>query len=117
VDVRAGAPLDVDIYWQAQQPANIDEHLYVGLFAADGTPVASTDDVPLGNALGTSRWSPGEILREPVRLIVPANTPPGDYVLRVALYNPLTNEPLAAPPGEWVVANDQIVLTNVRVEK
>ena len=115
--VRAGAPLDVDLYWQAQQPTNIDEHLYVGLFAADGKPVASTDDVPLGDALGTSRWSPGEILREPVRLIVPPNVAPGDYVLRVAMFNPLTNEPLAAPPGEWVAANDQIVLTTVRVEK
>ncbi len=114
---RAAAPLDVDVYWQAQQPTNIDVHLYVGLFAANGTPVASTDDVPLGNALGTSRWSPGEILREPARLIVPANTPPGDYVLRVALYNPLTNEPLGAPPGEWVAENGQVVLTNVRVEK
>ena len=114
---RAGAPLDVDLYWQAQQPTNIDEHLYVGLFATDGKPVASTDDVPLGDALGTSRWSPGEVLREPVRLIVPANVPPGDYVLRVAMYDPLTNEPLAAPPGKWVAANDQIVLTAVRVEK
>jgi mannosyltransferase len=115
--VRAGAPLDVDVYWQAQQPTNIDEHLYVGLFAADGKPVASTDDVPLGNALGTSRWTPGEILREPVRLIVPPSVAPGTYVLRVAMYNPLTNEPLAAPPGEWVGANDQVVLTAVRVEQ
>ncbi len=115
--VRAGAPLEVDVYWQAQQPTNIDEHLYVGLFAADGAPVASTDDVPLGNALGTSRWSPGDIWREPVRLIVPPNTLPGDYVLRVALYNPLTNEPLAAPPGAWVAENGQSVLSSVRVEK
>ncbi len=115
--VRAGAPLDVDLYWQAKQPTNIDEHLYVGLFAADGTPVASADDVPLGNALGTSRWSPGEILREPVRLIVPANVPPGDYILNVVMYNPLTNEPLGASPGEWVAKNGQIKLTSVRVEK
>ena len=115
ITVSAGSPLDVDLYWQAQQPTNIDEHLYVGLFAADGKPAASTDDVPLGDVLGTSRWSPGEIMREPVRLIVPANVAPGDYVLHVSMYNPLTNEPLAAPPGEWVAANDQIVLTDVHV--
>ncbi len=115
--VRAGAPLDVNLYWQARQPTNIDEHLYVGLFAADGAVVASTDEVPLGDALGTSRWSPGEILRDPVRLAVPATAPPGDYVLRVAMYDPLTHEPLTAAPGEWIAANDQIELTNVRVEK
>jgi len=116
VTMHAGAPLDVDLYWQAQQPTNIDEHLYLGLFAADGKPVAAADETPLGNALGTSRWSPGEIWREPARLIVPANTPPGDYVLRVALYDPLRNEPLDAEKSEWVTENGQIVLTNVRVE-
>ncbi len=115
VTVRAGAPLDVDLYWQAQQPTNIDEHLYIGLFTTDGKPVVSTGDVPLGNALGTSHWSPDDILREPVRLIIPANVAPGDYVLRVSMYNPLTNEPLSAPSGEWVAANDQIVLTSVHV--
>jgi len=115
--VRAGAPLDVDLYWQTREPTNIDQYLYVGLFTVDGKPVASTDEVPLGNALGTSRWSPGEILREPVRLTVPANVAPGDYVLRVALYNPLTNEPLVAEKNEWVTENGQVVLTSVRVEK
>ena len=115
--VRAGAPLDVNLYWQAQQPTNIDQQLYIGLFAADGTVVASSDETPIGNALGTSRWTPGEILREPVRLLVPANVAPGNYVLRVALYNPLTNEMLPAPPSEWLTPNGQIILTNVRVEK
>jgi hypothetical protein len=90
--------------------------LFIGLFTVDGTVVTSTDETPIGNALGTSRWMPGEILREPVRLIVQKNISPGDYVLRVALYNPRTNEALSAP-SEWVIANGQITLTNVRVEK
>ena len=117
ITVRASAPLDVNLYWQAQQPTNIDQQLYVGLFAADGTVVASSDEIPIGNAFGTSRWTPGEILREPVRLIVPQNVAPGDYVLRVALYNPRTNESLAVLPSEFVTANGQITLTKVRVEK
>ena len=115
--VRAGAPLDVDLYWRAKEPTNVDQHLYVGLFAADGKLVASSDEVPIGNALGTSRWAPGEILREPVRLSIPASVAPGDYVLRVALYNPLTNEPLEPEKSEWVTGNGQVVLTGVRVEK
>ena len=117
ITVRASAPLDVNLYWQAQQPTNIDQQLYVGLFAADGTVVASSDEIPIGNAFGTSRWTPGEILCEPVRLIVPQNVAPGDYVLRVALYNPRTNESLAVLPSEFVTANGQITLTKVRVEK
>jgi len=115
--VRAGAPLDVEVYWQAREPTNVDARLYIGLFAADGAVVASSDEIPIGNALGTSRWTPGEILRQPIRLRVPANSASGDYVLRVALYNPLTNETLAPSSQEFVTENGQIVLTRVRVDK
>jgi hypothetical protein len=115
--VRAGAALDVNLYWQAKQPTNIDAHLFAGLFSEDGKLVASTDEVPLGNGLGTSRWSPGEILREPVRLAIPSEIRAGNYTLRVALYNPLTREPMAAGSGEWVAADDQIQLTIVHIQE
>ncbi|MEW5718226.1 MAG: glycosyltransferase family 39 protein [Chloroflexota bacterium] len=115
--VRAGAPLDVDLYWHAREPTNVDARLYIGLFAQDGIVVASSDEIPIGNALGTSRWTPGEILREPARLIIPKSVAPGDYVLRVALYNPRTNETLSAPKNEFVTAHGQIILSNVQVEK
>ena len=115
--MRAGAPLDVNVYWQAREPTNVDAHLYIGLFTLDGTVVASSDEVPIGNALGTSRWTPGEILRHPIRLRVPPYLASDEYVLRVALYNPLTNEILATSPSEFVTADGYIVLTRVRVER
>lgn len=117
ITVRAGEPLDVTLYWQARELTNVDAHLYIGLFAQDGNHVASSDEIPVGNALGTSRWTRGEVMRDPIRLRVPANVAPGDYVLRVALYNPLNNETLDAPPGQWVTENSQIVLTSVRVSQ
>ena len=115
--VRGGAPLDINLYWQAQQPTNVDAHLFVGLFSADGKLVASREEAPLGNGLGTSRWAPGEILRQPVRLMIPKDAPAGDYILRVTLFNPLTNEPLSAEPDEWVTEEGQIKLALVRIEK
>jgi hypothetical protein len=115
--VRAGAPLDVNLYWQAREPTNLDLRLYVGLFASDGTVVAFADELPIGNALGTSRWTPGEILREPVRLIVPKKTAPDIYILRIALYNPRTNEMSPASASEFVTASGQVILTQVRVEQ
>ncbi|MCX7841169.1 MAG: hypothetical protein N2559_17160, partial [Anaerolineae bacterium] len=93
----------------------VDARLYIGLFASDGTVVASSDEIPIGNALGTARWTPGEILRHPIRLRVPSHITAGEYVLRVALYNPLTNEMLVASPSEFVTADGYIVLTRVRV--
>jgi uncharacterized membrane protein len=113
--VQAGNPLDVDLYWQAHEPTNVDDHVYIGMYGADGRAVASTDDVPLGNALGTSRWTPDQVMHEPVRLMVPVSVPPGNYVLRVAMYNPLTDEPLDAGTSPWAAGNGQINLTQVEV--
>ncbi len=114
---RGGLPVDVNVYWEAEEPTNVDEHVFVGLYAEDGTLVASSDEVPLGNALGTSRWSKGEILREPIRLMVPPETRGGRYTLRLTMYNPLTEEPLAPDPGSGAVENHQIVLTSIEVIK
>jgi hypothetical protein len=114
--VSANAPFDVNLYWQAKEPTNVDSHLYVGLYAEDGSLVAATEEMPIGNALGTSRWTPGQILREPLRLNIPATVAPAEYVLRVMLYNPLTREPLEAQTS-GTATSDQIDLMKVRVEK
>jgi hypothetical protein len=116
-NTRAGQPIDVNLYWQAKEPTNIDTHLFIGLYAEDGTLVASHNEIPIGNALGTARWTPGEILREPVRLTIPAHLSPGIYNLRATLYNPLTNEPLAARAGANVVNDSQIVLAQIAIER
>jgi 4-amino-4-deoxy-L-arabinose transferase-like glycosyltransferase len=115
--VRAGAALDTTLYWRAKQATNVDEHVFVGLYAEDGKLFASSEEAPLGNALGTSRWSSEEILREPVRVIVPPDVRPGNYILRVAMFNPLTNEPLDADDRVWITEGGQIELAQVRVEQ
>lgn len=117
LSVRAGQALDVNVYWQAREPTNVDSHLFIGVYAEDGTLVASTEEIPLGNALGTSRWTPGEILRDPIRVSLPAHLAPGLYNLRLTLYNPLTNEPLSAPSHPDVIDANQIILTQIRIEK
>jgi hypothetical protein len=114
VSVKAGQPLDVNLYWRARRQTNVDAHLFVGLYSESGELIASTSEVPIGNALGTSRWTE-EVLREPVRLATPAGLVPGNYRLQVALYDPFTNESLVPEPGEWVAQGNQIVLTGVQV--
>lgn len=115
--VRAGESVEMDLYWAAKEPTNVDAHLFVGLYGGDGQLVTSIDEIPLGNGWGTARWTPGELLREPVRLSVPANVAAGKYGIRIALYNPLTNEPLEANRSEWADAGSQIRLFTVDVNR
>lgn len=114
---HAGQAIDVNVYWQAKEQTNVDSHLFIGVYAEDGTLVASTEEIPIGNALGTSRWTPSEILRNPIRIHLPAYLAPGLYNLRLTLYNPLTNEPLSAPSHPDVIDANQIILTQIRIEK
>ena len=76
--------------------------------------MAAGDEMPIGNAWGTSRWTPGEILREPVRLKISARVAPGIYTLRVALYDPRTNEPLAAR-GEGAMETGQVQIAVIQI--
>ncbi len=115
IAVGAGESLGLNLYWQADEPTNVDMHLFVGLFGEDGALVASGEEVPIGNAFGTSKWPGGLLVCEPLRLAVPRETPPGNYVLRVALFNPLTGEPLPADNHAWVVEGSQIELAIVLI--
>jgi hypothetical protein len=115
ISVRAGEPIDVNLYWRAKEATNIDERVLIGLYREDGTLAASTDELPLGNGLGTSRWGSDEIMREPGRLIAPKNLPPGNYVLRIQMYNPLTHEPLMPEKSDWVVNGSDIRITSLQI--
>ncbi len=113
--LRAGDPLDTVLYWSALQPTNVDERLFVGLYSEEGQLAASTSELPIGNALGTSRWAANEIWSEPVRLHLPAQLPPGGYALRIALYDPYRKETLDPEPGVWVTPEGQILLSRISI--
>lgn len=118
ISIHAGEAIDVNLYWRAKEATNVDARVFIGLYREEGTLAAQTDELPLGNGLGTSRWGSEEIMREPGRLIAPAtrNLAPGNYFLRIQMYNPLTNEPLQAEKSEWVVEDSWIRITRVTVE-
>ncbi len=113
--VRAGAPLDFTLYWQAREPLDVDARAHIALLAEDGRVVAASEETPVGNALGTSRWTSGEVYREPARIKIPADLAPGNYQLRIALFDPFTREAYSVEPNEFVVEKTQIRLFDVRV--
>ena len=43
------------------------------------------DHLPASGAYGVDRWTPGEVVRDTFRIVVPADVAPGDYAVKVSM--------------------------------
>lgn len=94
---RAGDDYAVVLYWQPQQTLDVNYHTSVQITGEGDRKIAQFDEMPLGNALPATRWQPGRVYREPVRLTLDPQAAPGAYTVRAILYNPNTGEPVGEP--------------------
>jgi 4-amino-4-deoxy-L-arabinose transferase-like glycosyltransferase len=69
----AGAPLTARIDFELLAPLARDAVVFLHATAPDGTLIAQDDHAPLGGAVPTSLWNPGECARETFTLAVPAD--------------------------------------------
>ncbi len=84
--VTAGSLLYVPLVWEAlpgleSLPVGLSSSLR--LYDAAGNSVAQAD---VGPARPTTSWLPGERVRDPLAVGVPAALPPGDYALDLIVY-------------------------------
>jgi hypothetical protein len=91
--VAAGQPLDVVLYWQAETAVSQSYDLFIHLVDQNGELVAQADGKPLLGLTATNVWRPGDQVRDPRQLLLPAT--PGDYELRLGLYQRETGVRLA----------------------
>lgn len=92
---RAEGELAVRIVWQSLAPLATSEKVFVHLVAPDGSLLAQSDALPAGG-YGTEQWVEGEVVIDEHRLPLPPDLPPGDYRLRVGMYDPATGARLPA---------------------
>ena len=95
VSVHAGETLSVTLAWKSLTAVSTNYTIFVHLApASDAPPVAQEDAQPCDNSYPTSWWSPGEIIEEDRRIAIPADTPPGEYMLTVGIYDWTTGQRL-----------------------
>ena len=83
--------------------------LFVHLFDSQGQLWAQDDSAPLRGLHPTTHWVVGEVVRDPHRLTLPPDIPPGRYRLEAGVYSPATKEILpAVGSGEESVTLDYI---------
>ena len=87
---RSGNTLYVTLHWQALRQVSDNDQVYVTLLDYNGQEWSKDEHQPGFGFTPTSRWQPGEIIPDAYTLSLPADMPPGNYQLRMGLYNPTT---------------------------
>ncbi len=98
---RPGAPLPVELRWQALAQPPTDLTTFVQLLNIDGQVVAQTNSPPQGGYAPTSGWQPGQTVTSRHGLPLPPadQLPPGDYRLIAGWFNPATGQRLPTDSG------------------
>ncbi|MBN1965449.1 MAG: hypothetical protein JW910_12440, partial [Anaerolineae bacterium] len=84
--VAPGGALDLALYWRAVRPPAENLHVTVTLTDLAGERVALSYRRHVGG-YPTTRWLGSRYVRDQHRLEIPADLPPGQYLVQVALWD------------------------------
>jgi hypothetical protein len=79
-----GQTLGLTLYWRAEAPSNLNYTVFTHLLGSEETVLANADHAPPKPTRG---WVPGEIISDPVNLMIPGDLSPGAYTIEVGLYD------------------------------
>jgi 4-amino-4-deoxy-L-arabinose transferase-like glycosyltransferase len=110
----------VTLVWRKLGHLGSDHRVALRLTDADNRTWASRDSLPQGGEISFTELATGEQLADRHGLAIPAGTPPGDYQLRLSVYDQSDDYPLDLldaqdqPQGvEAVLATVQVILAAV----
>ena len=82
---QPGQSIELWLFWQALRPLE-DYVVFVQVLDQGGKPWAAVDTRPVGGSYPTTRWQPGEVVRDRYALTIAADAPDGSYRLIAGLY-------------------------------
>lgn len=91
---EAGSSVEVALYWRPLTPLQDDYKVSLRVYTRAGKLLAQSDEQPLGSSYLSSNWPPGGAIYHPMKVVIPAGTPPGFYFLDLLVYSPDTMVPL-----------------------
>jgi hypothetical protein len=110
LELEPGVTLTVTLYWEALAPFERNYQVFVHLY--DGTMWAQDDGAPECDVNPTTRWEPGQVIRDPHLLQLPPELPAGDSIpLLAGMYELVTGDRL----HEEGTGRDAIHLTTLEV--
>ena len=88
--------------WSTEMSAEKNYKVTLQLLNANNQIVAQVDSEPVGGQRPTSTWQPFESIDDPYGLPVLLATPPGDYSLILAVYDPTSGVRLPVTTNEGI---------------
>lgn len=109
--IRQGEALDLTLYWQTDSDIASSLTVFLHLLNEEGNIVAQRDQIPAAGSRPTTGWAPGEVVGDAYTLFIDESIPPGEYRLRIGLYNARSGARIAMPDGagSWLLPLSVIV--------
>ncbi len=113
----AGETLSFDLVWQSQTSDMQESYVvFVHLVGPDGLVYAQGDKAPgYRSKQPTTAWVKGEVIVDPISIQLPEDLTPGNYTLRVGLYQAPDGPRLPTIDGEGMITGDSVAVTEVSV--
>ncbi len=110
-DVAPGEELAIDLYWKAREPVPANYQVFVHLTSIPEHTWGQSDKLNPGD-YPTTRWPMDRYVLDPHTLTIPLGTPPGQYTLRVGLWNHLTGVRQLILTEDGSILGDSIALAD-----
>ena len=111
----AGGEVVLTLFWR-RRGAVVPEDYKVFVHLESDRLWGQADDMPGCSAWPTTTWRPGEIVADRHIVPVDAAAPPGDYVLKVGLYEPLSGKRLDVLDEAGNPQSDHLELTQIELQ-
>jgi len=113
--LNPGGALRLTLFWQATDRVKTSYSVFTHLTDAQARIWAQRDSIPQGGDFPTDAWMAGDVITDRYSILVPAETPPGDYLLIVGMYDPATGQRLPIKDSRGVDEGDHVIIGRVRV--
>jgi hypothetical protein len=108
---RRGETLSFVLVWRADQTLRERYIVFIHLLDAQGRVESQGDREPANGWFRTDRWETGNVIADRYKLELSTTISPGQYEIKVGLYNVATNQRL------WTDTNqDHLSLTTVEIK-
>jgi len=113
--VKPGETLHLTLYWQALAEMSASYTVFTHLLDKDNHIWGQKDSLPGDGTLPTTGWVEGEFIADEYDIVVKPETPTGEYMLEIGMYEAATGQRLPVVDERGETLGDRIVLGPIRV--